>query len=86
MSWFDLMFMVSDSPDRETDQYVIDHMMRSRRAAAKKELGEDLNEKEQKSIEPESSRETIRAYIAYAKEEVTPYNSGSKHGGARVPP
>ncbi|ELY68197.1 ATP-dependent DNA helicase [Natrinema pellirubrum DSM 15624] len=73
MSRFDLMFMVSDSPDEEADREVIDHMMRSRRAAAKKELGENLTEEEQKSIEPEISRETLRAYIAYAKEEVTPY-------------
>jgi len=72
MSRFDLMFMVSDSPDRETDQYVINHIVRSRWAAAKKELGEDLNEKERKSIEPESSREALRAHIAYTKEEITP--------------
>lgn len=67
------MFMVSDSPDEEADREVIDYMMRSRRAAAKKELGENLTEEERKSIEPEISRETLRAYIAYAKEEVTPY-------------
>ncbi|WP_348611529.1 minichromosome maintenance protein MCM [Halobaculum rarum] len=73
LSRFDLMFMVSDSPDEEADREVIDHMMRSRRAAAKKELGENLTEEERKSIEPEISRETLRAYIAYAKEEVTPY-------------
>ena len=73
MSRFDLMFMVSDSPDRETDGEVIDHMMRSRRAAAKKELDEDLTQEERKSIKPEISREILRAYIAYAKEEVTPY-------------
>jgi len=73
MSRFDLMFMVSDSSDEEADREVIDHMMRSRRAAAKKELGENFTEEERKSIEPKISRETLRAYIAYAKEEVTPY-------------
>ncbi|QKY21701.1 minichromosome maintenance protein MCM [Halolamina sp. CBA1230] len=75
MSRFDLMFMVSDSPDEETDRQVVDHMMRSRRAAAKKELGKDLTEEERKSIEPAIPHETLRAYIAYAKDEVTPYIS-----------
>jgi replicative DNA helicase Mcm len=73
MSRFDLMFMVNDSPDRETDQDVIDHMMDSRRAAAKKALGEKLTEAERQSSEPAISVDTLRAYIAYAKEEVTPY-------------
>jgi len=73
MSRFDLMFMVSDSPDAERDGDVVDHMMRSRRAAAKQELGEELTDEERESIEPAIGSETLRAYIAYAKEEVTPY-------------
>ncbi|SNZ18370.1 replicative DNA helicase Mcm, partial [Natronoarchaeum philippinense] len=73
MSRFDLMFMVSDSPDADDDREVINHMMRSRRAAAKKELGEELTEEERESIEPAIPHEILRAYIAYAKEEVTPY-------------
>jgi len=73
MSRFDLMFMVSDSPDPDLDREVIDHMMKSRRAAAKKALGLDLSEEERQSIEPEIPDEVLRAYIAYAKEEVTPF-------------
>ena len=73
MSRFDLMFMISDSPDADVDREVIDHMMRSRRAAAKKELGEELTDAERKSIEPDIPHEVLRAYIAYAKENVTPY-------------
>lgn len=73
MSRFDLMFMISDSPDADVDREVVDHMMRSRRAAAKKELGEELTDAERKSIEPDIPREVLRAYIAYAKENVTPY-------------
>ena len=73
MSRFDLMFMVSDSPDPDLDREVIDHMMKSRRAAAKKALGLDLSEEERQSIEPEIPEEVLRAYIAYAKEEVTPF-------------
>jgi replicative DNA helicase Mcm len=73
MSRFDLMFMVSDSPDADADRDVINHMMRSRRAAAKKELGEELSEEERESVEPAIPKDVLRAYIAYAKEEVTPY-------------
>jgi len=73
MSRFDLMFMVSDAPDEETDRDVVEHMMRSRRAAAKTELGEDLTDAERASIEPAIPEDVLRAYIAYAKEEVTPY-------------
>lgn len=73
MSRFDLMFMVSDSPDAETDRKVVKHMMCSRRAAAKKELGEDLTEEERRSVEPAIPRDVLRAYIACAKDEVKPY-------------
>lgn len=73
MSRFDLMFMVSDSPDADVDRSVVDHMQRSRRAAAKEALGKELTEEERESIEPAISHETLRAYIAYAKENVTPY-------------
>lgn len=73
MSRFDLYFMVSDSPDAETDKGVVDHMMRSRRAAAKQELGEKLTDEERSSVEPAIPQDVLRAYIAYAKEEVTPY-------------
>lgn len=73
MSRFDLMFMVSDNPDEETDREVVDHMMRSRRAAAKNELGDELSEEERASIEPAIPKQVLRAYIAYAKEECNPY-------------
>jgi len=80
MSRFDLMFMVSDSPDAEQDRKVVEHMMRSRRAAAKKALGEELTEEERESIEPAIPEDTLRAYIAHAKEEVTPYIRESNTG------
>jgi replicative DNA helicase Mcm len=80
MSRFDLMFMVSDSPDAEQDRKVVEHMMRSRRAAAKKALGEELTEEERESIEPAIPKDTLRAYIARAKEEVTPYIRESNTG------
>jgi replicative DNA helicase Mcm len=73
LSRFDLMFMVSDSPDAEEDREVIEHMMRSRRASAKRALGEDLTDEEEDSVEPDIPLETLRAYIAHAKQEVQPY-------------
>lgn len=73
MSRFDLMFMISDNPDEETDREVVDHMMRSRRAAAKNDLGEEISEEERASIEPAIPKQVLRAYIAYAKEECNPY-------------
>lgn len=79
MSRFDLYFMVSDSPDAETDKGVVEHMMRSRRAAAKRELGKELTDEERESIEPAIPQEVLRAYIAYAKENVTPYLPEENH-------
>lgn len=73
LSRFDLMFMVSDTPDAEQDRAVVDHMMRTHRASAKKALGEELTEEEKESIDPAIPYEVLRAYIAYAKEECKPY-------------
>lgn len=73
MSRFDLMFMVSDSPEADADREVIDHMMRSRWAKAKEELGIELTEEEEQTVTPAIPHEVLRAYIAHAKEQVTPY-------------
>jgi replicative DNA helicase Mcm len=76
MSRFDLMFMVSDSPDPDDDRAVVDHQQRSRRAAAKQELDVELTEEERASVESAIPEDVLRAYIAYAKENVTPYIRG----------
>jgi replicative DNA helicase Mcm len=73
LSRFDLMFMVSDRVNEEEDRNVVRHMMRSRRAGAKRELGEDLTEEERASKDPAIPPEVLRAYIALAKEECFPY-------------
>ena len=72
LSRFDLMFMVSDNPDEERDREVVDHMIRSRRAAAKHTLGEALTDEERGSIEPAIDPEVLRAYIAHAKQTCFP--------------
>jgi replicative DNA helicase Mcm len=73
MSRFDLMFMISDQPDKERDLEIMDHKVTASRAAAKKELGKELNDHEEESITPRIDPEVMRAYIAYAKQEIKPY-------------
>lgn len=73
MSRFDLMFMVSDQPDMERDKEIMQHKSTASRAAAKKELGKELSEAEKESINPVISPAVMRAYIAHAKQTVTPY-------------
>ncbi|WP_226011836.1 minichromosome maintenance protein MCM [Halomicrobium salinisoli] len=72
MSRFDLMFMVSDNPDEDRDREVIDHMIRSRRAAAKHTLGGEMTDDERDRVEPAISPDVLRAYIAHAKETCFP--------------
>jgi len=73
MSRFDLMFMVSDQPEEERDTEIMQHKTIASRAAAKKELGKELSEEEQQSITPRIDPKVMRAYVAYAKQNVTPY-------------
>jgi len=72
ISRFDLIFMLTDEPDRETDSSVVSGMIESRSTAGKHTLGKDLSEEERDEIEPAISREVMRAYIAFAKENVFP--------------
>lgn len=72
MSRFDLMFMVSDTPDRERDREVVDHMIQARRAAAKYTLSQEMSSEERQHIDPAIDRGVLRAYIAHAKETCFP--------------
>lgn len=73
MSRFDLMFMVSDQPDPERDREIMEHKSKASRASAKKELGKELTDDEKESINPVIEPEVMRAYVAHAKQAVTPY-------------
>jgi replicative DNA helicase Mcm len=64
--------VVAEVVAEDEDRDVVDHMMRSRRAAARKALREELTDAEWRNIEPAIPRDLLRTYIAYAKEEVTP--------------
>ncbi|WP_018258725.1 minichromosome maintenance protein MCM [Halomicrobium katesii] len=72
LSRFDLMFMVSDQPDREDDAEVVEHMVQSRQAAGRHTRGEELSEEEQKRVEPAIDRSVMRAYVAHAKQTCRP--------------
>lgn len=72
ISRFDLIFMISDEPDREEDAAVVGGMIEDRSTAGKYTLGEGLTDDEQESIEPPIPHDTLRAYIAYVKENVYP--------------
>jgi replicative DNA helicase Mcm len=72
LSRFDLMFMVSDEPDREDDADVVEHMVQSRQAAGRHTRGEELSEEEQQRVEPAIDRSVMRAYVAHAKQACRP--------------
>jgi replicative DNA helicase Mcm len=72
LSRFDLLFMMSDQPDSETDADVVDHMLRSRQAAGRHTRGEQLSDEDRQRVEPAISRPVLRAYIAHAKETCFP--------------
>ncbi|ACV46767.1 MULTISPECIES: ATP-binding protein [Halomicrobium] len=72
LSRFDLMFMMSDQPDREDDAEVVEYMLQSRQAAGRHTRGEELSDEEQQRVEPAIDRAVMRAYVAYAKQTCRP--------------
>lgn len=73
ISRFDLMFMVDDAPDQERDTEIVEGILDSKQTAAK--YTDDptrVPDDELAKIEPEIDTETLRAYIAHAKQSVTP--------------
>jgi len=72
MSRFDLMFMIDDKPEKEDDLEIIDAILESRQTAAAYTADENLDESELRAIKPTIPKDVFRAYIAYAKQEITP--------------
>ena len=70
LSRFDLMFMIDDSPDPERDAEIIEGMIESARAAA--HYTEHGSTADTASIEPAIDRDTLRAWVAYAKQSTIP--------------
>jgi len=69
MSRFDLMFMMSDTPDEERDRDVAEHIVESWDDAAKSAYRGQSNAE---TVEREVPTEVFQAYIAYAKENIEP--------------
>lgn len=65
LSRFDLIFVLRDDPDREEDTAIAEHIIESGRAAN----GASGSEAD---VEPTIPADTLRAYIAYAKQHVRP--------------
>jgi len=70
LSRFDLMFMIDDSPDPERDAEIIEGMIESARAAA--HYTEHGSTADTDSIEPAIERDTLRAWVAHAKQSTVP--------------
>jgi len=70
LSRFDLLFMIDDQPDPERDAEIIEGMIETRRAAARytaDDRHEDIEE-----IAPAVETPVLRAWVAHAKQTVTP--------------
>jgi len=73
ISRFDLMFMVDDQPDEERDSEIIRAIGESHKLGARYTADPDsLSDEELDEISPAIDEDTLRAYIAYARREVTP--------------
>lgn len=73
MSRFDLMFLLRDKPEEERDREIAGHMIETRQLANKYTNPEEtLTEEELAAIEPPIEADVLRAYIAYAKQNVSP--------------
>jgi len=72
ISRFDLIFTLTDQPDPEKDEKLVDHLNQTAYVGGKIAAGEDVSEDDLDTVDPEISKEMLRRYIAYAKQNVTP--------------
>ncbi len=70
-SRFDLIFTLRDDEVYEKDKQISDHQLKMRQLSGLVERG-DVEPEEADLISPEIPIETLRAYIAYARENVRP--------------
>lgn len=69
-SRFDLIFPMTDDRDVERDTDIANAMLSSARVGQKLEAGEEPDEGD--TVTPTIEKETLRAYIAYARQEIVP--------------
>ncbi|MDR0198676.1 MAG: ATP-binding protein [Methanomassiliicoccaceae archaeon] len=81
MSRFDMMFILKDKPEKETDARITDHILNAhRRGQVKKRIGAGKEPDgnildETAGIRPFYDIEMLRKYVAYAKKNVIPVMS-----------
>jgi len=72
LSRFDLIFTMTDTPDQDEDAELAEHLLESARVGQKVAANEGSIDTDDSTTTPEIGPETLRAYIAYAKEHCTP--------------
>lgn len=72
LSRFDLLWMVDDEPDETRDRDVASHMIRARQTANLHASDAQVADDALEVIKPAIPTDLLRAYIAYAKRNVTP--------------
>lgn len=72
LSRFDLIFTVKDEPEREKDRTIAHTMVKGRQTTHEYHHGGEVSEEHLADIEPEIDEEMFRAWIAYARQEITP--------------
>ena len=72
LSRFDLIYIMRDIPDAQTDADVAEHMLDSRRISGLIECGEGLDDDEPGVVSPPVPHDVFTRYIAYAKNNINP--------------
>ena len=72
LSRFDLIFVMIDDHDEETDRDIIRHKTTGSRVAQLRAANESVPDADERAVLATLDEDFMRAYIAYAKREVTP--------------
>lgn len=72
ISRFDLIFTMMDEPDEDRDRAIAQHVNKVGKAGQQLASGMSQEEADTEDVEPELEADVVRAYIAYARENVTP--------------
>lgn len=73
MSRFDLVFTLVDQPDPDRDEAMAEHIVKARNISGRIARGDlDADAAEADLIDPAISKETLRAWIAHARENYRP--------------
>jgi len=72
ISRFDLVFTFRDTPDKDDDADIADHMTQYRDAKIRSERDEELSDEQAEKIEKPVCDETLRMWLALAKQQPDP--------------